>query len=106
MATPNNSMVEKDKPPVIHPLPCRNSAYIWVGWWVMDEIEKLTSEGKDWKDPPEDSKYKPHLAALAKMITDYPEVDVQESRHGRIVHRSALEHGIIYGVTNTTMGLI
>ena len=97
MATPNNSMVEKDKPPVIHPLPCRNSAYIWVGWWVMDEIEKLTNEGKDWKNPPEDSKYKPHLATLAKMITDYPEVDVQESRHGRIVHRSALDLGVIYG---------
>lgn len=80
----------------VHPLPHRNSAYIWAGWWVMDEIERLTREGKDWKNPPEDSKYKLHLKVLAKMITDYPEVDVQESRNGRIVHRTALELGIIY----------
>lgn len=105
IVTKSTVVTVEDKPPVIpddeldyiHPLPHRNSAYIWAGWWVMDEIEKLTNEGKDWKNPPEDSKYKPHLATLAKMITDYPEVDVQESRHGRIVHRSALDLGVIYG---------
>lgn len=81
----------------VHPLPWRASAYIWCGWWVMDEIEKLTWAGKDWKTvTADDSKYYCHLAVLAKMLTDYPEVDVQESRNGRIIHRSALEAGIIY----------
>ncbi|WWP52276.1 head outer capsid protein [Enterobacter phage ZX14] len=81
----------------VHPLPWRASAYIWAGWWVMDAIQKLTSEGKDWKTASWlDSPYHCHLAVLSKMITDYPEVDVQESRNGRIVHRSALENGIIY----------
>lgn len=80
----------------VHPLPHRSSAYIWCGWWVMDEIERLTAEGVDWKTAPETSKYQCHLATLAKMLYDYPEVDVQESRNGRIVHRSALEIGIIY----------
>lgn len=81
----------------VHPLPWRASAYIWAGWWVMDEIQKLTSEGKDWKTASWlDSPYHCHLAVLSKMLTDYPEVDVQESRNGRIVHRSALENGIIY----------
>lgn len=97
IATSKPTVIPDDELDYIHPLPHRNSAYIWAGWWVMDEIEKLTNEGKDWKNPPEDSKYKPHLATLAKMITDYPEVDVQESRHGRIVHRSALDLGVIYG---------
>lgn len=80
----------------VHPLPHRNSAYIWSGWWVMDEIDRLTNLGIDWKTAPSDSKYSLHLKVLAKMIVDYPEVDVQESRNGRIVHRSALEVGIIY----------
>lgn len=80
----------------VHPLPWRSSAYIWAGWWVMDEIERLTKEGKDWKTEYAGSRYECHLAVLAKMLVDYPEVDVQESRNGRIVHRSALEVGIIY----------
>jgi hypothetical protein len=81
----------------VHPLPQRNSAYIWTGWWVMDAIEKLTKEGKDWKSATkEDSPYYCHLAVLAKMLEDFPEVDVQESRNGRIIHRSAFEVGIIY----------
>ena len=57
----------------------------------------MTLEGKDWKTAIEaDTPYYCHLAVLAKMINDYPEVDVQESRNGRIVHRSALDTGIIY----------
>lgn len=81
----------------VHPLPWRSSAYIWAGWWVMDAIQKLTEEGKDWKTATAtDTPYYCHLATLAKMIADYPEVDVQESRNGRIVHRTALDAGIIY----------
>ncbi|QGZ15772.1 Hoc-like head decoration [Acinetobacter phage vB_AbaM_Apostate] len=89
-------IIPEDKQQYIHPLPQRNSAYIWAGWWVMDEIERITKAGGDWKQPPEDNPYYYHLLTLAKMFVDFPEVDVQESRHGRIVHRSALDTGIIY----------
>ncbi len=82
--------------PYIHPLPVRNSAYIWAGWWVMDEIQKMTLAGKDWKTDEPDSNYYLHRYTLAKMLNDYPEVDVQESRNGRIIHRTALDAGIIY----------
>ncbi|ADI55502.1 hoc head outer capsid protein [Escherichia phage IME08] len=82
--------------PYVHPLPVRNSAYIWCGWWVMDEIQKMTLEGKDWKTDDPDSDFYLHRYTLQKMITDYPEVDVQESRNGRIIHRTALDAGIIY----------
>lgn len=82
--------------PYVHPLPVRNSAYIWCGWWVMDEIQKMTLAGQDWKTDDPDSPYYLHRYTLQKMITDYPEVDVQESRNGRIIHRTALETGIIY----------
>lgn len=82
--------------PYVHPLPHRTSAYIWCGWWVMDEIQKMTEEGKDWKIDDPDSKYYLHRYTLQKMMKDYPEVDVQESRNGYIVHKTALETGIIY----------
>ncbi len=82
--------------PYIHPLPLRGTAYIWCGWWVMDEIQRMTVEGKDWKLDDPDSDYYLHRYTLAKMLDDYPEVDVQESRNGYIVHRTALEAGIIY----------
>lgn len=82
--------------PYVHPLPVRNSAYIWCGWWVMDEIQKMALAGQDWKTDDPDSPYYLHRYTLQKMITDYPEVDVQESRNGRIIHRTALETGIIY----------
>ncbi|QHR70623.1 head outer capsid protein [Escherichia phage dhabil] len=82
--------------PYVHPLPVRNSAYIWCGWWVMDEIQKMTLEGKDWKTDEPDSEYYLHRYTLQKMVADYPEVDVQESRNGRIIHRTALDAGIIY----------
>lgn len=82
--------------PYIHPLPFRGTAYIWCGWWIMDEIQRMTVEGKDWKLDDPDSDYYLHRYTLAKMLDDYPEVDVQESRNGYIVHRTALEAGIIY----------
>lgn len=82
--------------PYVHPLPHRTSAYIWCGWWVMDEIQKMTEEGKDWKNEDPDSKYYLHRYTLQKMMKDYPEVDVQESRNGYIIHKTALETGIIY----------
>ncbi|EMZ2827355.1 PKD domain-containing protein [Escherichia coli] len=82
--------------PYVHPLPHRTSAYIWCGWWVMDEIQKMTEEGKDWKIDDPDSKYYLHRYTLQKMMKDYPEVDVQESRNGYVIHKTALETGIIY----------
>lgn len=97
--------VEDDTPVVpdecpllyVHPLPWRASAYIWCGWWVMDAIQSMTEAGKNWKQATKvDTPYYCHLNVLAKMLVDFPEVDVQESRHGYIVHRSALDLGIIY----------
>lgn len=91
--------IKSEECPIIyvHPLPQRQSAYIWCGWWVLDAMQKLTLEGKDWKTATkEDTPYYCHLAVLNWMVETYPDVDVQESRNGRIVHRSAIEHGIVY----------
>ena len=66
---------------------------------ICSRIFKLLpdrEEGKDWKTEDPDSKYYLHRYTLQKMMKDYPEVDVQESRNGYIIHKTALETGIIY----------
>ncbi|QYN80355.1 hypothetical protein [Kosakonia phage 305] len=81
----------------IHPLDYKDSAFIWCGWWVMDEIERATALGLDWKtgtDP--QLKYKCDLRTIAKMLNEHTNVEIQESRHGWIVTRNMLEFGIIY----------
>lgn len=90
------AVVPEGELPYVHPLPWRNSAYIWCGWWVMDELQKMVDEDKNWKIDDPDSKYYKYRYTLAKMLEDYDEVDVQESRNGRILHRDAIEYGIIY----------
>lgn len=86
---------DEEFPYYVHSLPSRQSAYIWCGWWIMYEIQDLTNEGKNWKTD-ESGKYWPHRKTLAMMLNQFPEVDVQESRNGYIIHRTALEAGIIY----------
>ncbi|QJT71697.1 head decoration protein [Shewanella phage Thanatos-1] len=89
-------VIDESTLPYIHPLPQRNTAYIWCGWWVLYEIQDMTLAGKDWKTEDPNSKYYLHRYTLAKMLADYPEVDVQESRNGYILHRSAFDVGIFY----------
>ncbi|AZV01325.1 head outer capsid protein [Shigella phage vB_SdyM_006] len=81
----------------IHPLDHRESAYLWVGYWVLEEIEKAVEEGIDWKKPDDtDLKYKCDLKTLAFMLEKYPNVDVQESRNGYILSKDDIENGVIY----------
>lgn len=81
----------------IHPLDHRSSAYIWAGWWVMYEIEAAVKAGIDWKKPDDtELKYKRDLKTLAKMLEDYPNVEVQESKHGYILNKETIEAGYIY----------
>lgn len=81
----------------IHPLDHRESAYIWAGWWVVNEIQVAKELGLDWKKPEGTSlKYQCDLKTLAKMIKDYPNIEVQESRNGYIFNEAELERGYIY----------
>ena len=81
----------------VHPLDHRESAYIWVGYWVMEEIENAVEAGIDWKKPDStDLKYKCDLKTLAFMLEKYPNIDVQESRNGYILSKDDIEAGVIY----------
>ncbi|QOI66389.1 hypothetical protein [Erwinia phage FBB1] len=80
----------------IHPLPWRNSGFIQVGWWVINEIHRAGELGIDWKTAPDPLKYKKELLTLAKMFEDYDNVEVQESRNGYIFGKDQVEAGYIY----------
>ncbi|QPI13309.1 outer capsid protein [Salmonella phage vB_SalM_ABTNLsp5] len=70
----------------------RNGAYMWIGWWVHDEIIEALIEGFEWhKDPMNERfKYKCELAKIAEILEKYPDIEVQESRHGYILERKDL----------------
>lgn len=70
----------------------RDCAYMWIGWWVYDEIVEALIEGFEWHIDPFNSrfKYKCELAKLAEVIAKYPGIEVQESRHGYILNKRDL----------------
>ena len=80
----------------IHPLDWRESSFIWCGYWVIDEIQDAVSKGIDWKDPNSGLKYTIDLMTIATMLEDYPNVEIMESRNGRILRKSDFDVGIFY----------
>lgn len=80
-----------------NPLPQRNSVFYRAGYWVMDLIEKCVADGVDWTDPDaNDLKYADELRTVAKLINDFDNVEIQESRNGRIIGKDAIKAGKIY----------
>lgn len=80
-------------PRQIHDLnPGRDSAYIWAGWWVIDEIVEANIEGFDWQADPFNNrfKYPCEISNIASGLQTYPEIEVQESRNGYILSRRDL----------------
>lgn len=74
----------------IHDLrPGRDAGYIWMGWWVHDEIKKAQADGFDWMADPTNSrfKYKAYLATLIQGFGIWADLDMQESRNGYILHK-------------------
>ena len=74
----------------VHDLnPGRDKGFVWLGWWVMDEI---FDDGFDWIADPENERftYKLDMKTLATAFKAWPDLEVQESRHGYILGRSDL----------------
>ena len=81
----------------IHPLPSRASAFIWCGYWVLDELQQAVNDGIDWTQPDNTSlKYKCDLKTISLMMRVYQNVEIQESRNGRIINKSQILSGKIY----------
>lgn len=63
----------------------RKSCGFTIGWWVKDEIDALTKEGKKWRDEIENMKYKKEAKTLAYALDNYDHIEVMETRNGYIL---------------------
>lgn len=78
----------------IHDLrPGRDRGFTWIGWWVLDEIQKAINEDFDWMADPTNKrfKYQNVLKALADNRNTWEDIEIQESRNGYILLLSQLE---------------
>ena len=63
----------------------RKSCGFTIGWWVKDEIDALTKEGKKWRDEIDNMKYKKEAKTLAYALDNYDHIEVMETRNGYIL---------------------
>ncbi|QDH49239.1 capsid vertex protein [Pantoea phage Phynn] len=74
----------------IHDLrPTRNRGFLYMGYWVIDEIMKAKSEGFEWQKDPTNERfiYKKGVSTLAKGFIEWEDLEVMESRNGYILGR-------------------
>lgn len=69
------------------PLGYRNSSFTWIGYWVIDEIEANPTWFTDYST----LKYKDEIETIVKAFNDYGEVELMESRNGRVLKVSDLK---------------
>lgn len=68
----------------IHPLPHRSTSFMWIGYWVFDEIKRCKREGIDWYTDFASTKYPKTIETLCYGLTAYGDVLMMESRNGYI----------------------
>ena len=68
----------------VHPIPWRNTSFIYIGWWVFDEIVKFNEQGLEWRhrDVYSTSKYANDLETIAAAEEKYSDCTCMESRNG------------------------
>lgn len=81
------------KPPIdldyyVHDLnPARDHGFMWIGWWVLDELQTAVNDGFDWKKDPTNDRFKyPHvIKAISEGLDHWKDIEMQESRNGYIL---------------------
>lgn len=76
----------------VHPIPWRKTSFMYIGWWVFDEIVKLNENGLDWRDPAvyEDCRYAIDIETIAGAEEKYGDCTCMESRNGFMYNASEL----------------
>lgn len=74
----------------IHPLPARKAAFMWIGFWVLDEIEQAEKRGINWLADYEKLKYSDVIETIASGMNLFDVVELMESRNGYIIKSSDL----------------
>lgn len=70
----------------------RNKGYIWMGWWVIDEVMAAVKDQFNWVEDPYNGRfrYQCEIARMAEGFKKYGDLEVQESRHGYILNKHDL----------------
>ena len=68
----------------VHPIPWRKTSFIYIGWWVFDEIVKFNEAGLEWRhrEVYSNSKYAKDLETIAAAEEKYSDCTCMESRNG------------------------
>lgn len=68
----------------VHPIPWRKTSFIYIGWWVFDEIVKFNEAGLEWRNREvySTSKYAKDLETIAAAEEKYSDCTCMESRNG------------------------
>lgn len=75
----------------IHPLPHRETSFVYVGYWVIDQIIECNEKGIDWvKTPNSCPKYKDDIRTVVAAMAKYGDTLCLESRNGRVMIGSLL----------------
>lgn len=67
----------------VHPLPHRNTSFMYVNYWVLDEIKAY--EGHNWIALYDHMQYKDEVETIISAIKDHGSSLILESRDGRIL---------------------
>lgn len=65
----------------VHPIPWRNTSFLYLPWWIHNILIKAKEEGKDWREYA-DPQYALQIDTLKQAYVDYGEVNFIESRNG------------------------
>lgn len=65
----------------VHPIPWRNTSFLYLPYWIHDVITRAYKEGKNWQDYA-DEKYRLEIDTLKQAYADYGQVEFIESRNG------------------------
>lgn len=71
-----------------HPIPWRNTSFVWLPYWVFDKLVALQQQGQDWRDY-SDVNFDKYFDVLRQAYIDNTDVDFMESRNGYIYKLSA-----------------
>lgn len=78
----------------VHPIPWRKTSFIYIGWWVFDEIVKFNEAGLEWRDRAvySTSKYASDLETIAGAEEKHGDCTCMESRNGFMYNASVFHH--------------
>lgn len=65
----------------VHPIPWRNTSFLYLPWWIHNILIKAKEEGKDWREYA-DPQYALQIDTLKQAYVDYGEVNFIESKNG------------------------